>query len=527
MANAISVSTSVRSNTPWLKVFCLIAGICAISAIAFLLNRDTYAIGDDYHIYAFYFVLQHNGFFSAVRHFLASPYAAGRPIAIPFDVAGFSLISSIYELNWLRYLHLAFLAVIFILLGEIAKNTGLNTILSYLIALTAFLQIGVWHLFMVTYGAGILAGMIAALLASSISMRSSLSKRDWLFFTLLAAWAIFSYQSIWPLILLGITVRLLSLSSRTNRARQSKCLSQEVMRTIRINFTCLVIVMALILINYLIARFAYESPRLHSGMSLGDTFHYVGRYLVEMTIYPWVFFWYRDNYYVFLASWITIGTFVAFATAFTARLFLRASGSIPVFRYIDWRGFVVGLSLITALLPLSLGMYLFTDQALAFRRVTFASIFFWYAALVMAFSSLPHLRTGYLVAIELCFAAVVFCGLFLVGSIMDTGTQQVAAREWFAATCAAKLVSLTEPISINRPSALAANPKPFPHGFSNNEVQVRTLAYPAGAMLIWLSQKEVNKADRLVTPWKIGFADDAPLNSWDLAFAKCAAEYKK
>jgi hypothetical protein len=112
---------------------------------------------------------------------------------------------------------------------------------------------------------------------------------------------------------------------------------------------------------------------------------------------------------------------------------------------------------------------------------------------------------------------------------MDRSTQQVAAREWFAAICAARSVILTEPISINRPAALVANQRPFVHALSNNEVQVRTLSYPAGAMLIWLSQKEVNPASKLVSPWNIEFSNESPLkkplNDWDLAFAKCAAQY--
>lgn len=525
MADNVSLNTDHWSNSPRLKVVSLVAGIGAISAIALLLNRETYAIGDDYHFYTFYFRFHHKSFFTAVGDFLGSPFAAGRPVAIPFDVIGLSLISSISELVWVRYLHLAFLIVIFALLGAIGRKAGLNPVLSYLIALTAFLQPGLWHLFMVTYGAGVLAGMIGALLASYVTMKPTLSNKDWALFTLFAAWPIFSYQPIWPLILLGVTVRLLSLAINAENAVSAS----DVSHAIRNYFRCFIIVVILLLINYAIVRFGYESPRLDS-VNWQSKFQFLASDVIQTTIYPWLYFWFRGNYYVLLAAWISIGLFSVFTAVIMTRLFRRSAGGVPVFRQIGWRGVIVALLVVTALLPLSLGMYVFTDQAIAFRRAMFASIFFWYTAFIMIFLLLSRPREAYLVAIELCLAGLVFCALFLVGLVMDRSTQQVAAREWFAAVCAAKSVILTEPILINRPAALVANQRPFPHSLSNNEVQVRTLSYPAGAMLIWLSQTEVNPVSKLVSPWKIGFSNDSPLkkplNDWDLAFAKCAAQYR-
>jgi hypothetical protein len=172
-------------------------------------------------------------------------------------------------------------------------------------------------------------------------------------------------------------------------------------------------------------------------------------------------------------------------------------------------------------------MYLFTDLALAFRRVTFASIFFWFTALILMFLSLSRLRESYFRSLQLCFATLAFCMLLVVGWVMDTGTQQVAAREWFAATCAAKSVTLTGPKVINRPSALEAIPMAFPRFFNNDELQVKTLSFPSGGMMIWLSQKEANTTSKnLPSPWAITFSEDPPLSDWDVAFAKCASEYE-
>jgi hypothetical protein len=524
MADNASLNIDRWSNSPRLNLVSLVAGIGAISAVALLLNRETYAIGDDYHFYTFYFRFHHKSFFSAVRDFWGSPFAAGRPVAIPFDVIGLSLINSISDLVWVRYLHLSFLIVIFALLGAIGRKAGLNPVLSYLIALSGFLQPGLWHLFMVTYGAGVLAGMIGALLASYVTMKPSLSNKDWGLFTLCAAWAIFSYQPIWPLILLGVTVRLLSLAINAENAVSAS----DISRAVRNYFGCFVIVIALLLINYAIVRFGYESPRLEA-VDWTSKFRFLASDVIQTTIYPWLYFWFRSNYYVLIAAWISIGLFSVFTAVILARAFRRSAEAVPVFHQIGWRGVIVTLLVATALLPLSLGMYIFTDQAIAFRRAMFASILFWYTAFIMIFLLLSRLREAYRVAIELCLAALVFCALFLVGLVMDRSTQQVAAREWFAAICAARSVILTEPISINRPAALVANQRPFVHALSNNEVQVRTLSYPAGAMLIWLSQKEVNPASKLVSPWNIEFSNESPLkkplNDWDLAFAKCAAQY--
>jgi hypothetical protein len=200
-------------------------------------------------------------------------------------------------------------------------------------------------------------------------------------------------------------------------------------------------------------------------------------------------------------------------------------GGSPALSYIGWRGLIILLPVATALLPLSLGMYLFTDQAVAFRRVTFASMFFWYAAIITVFSLLNRPAPKYYYLFGVGLYALVLGALIWVGYVIDISTQQVAAREWFAATCASRIAPLSESPRVSRTEALKAMPLPFPQALNSDELQVRTLFYPSGAMLIWLSHLDAQRRD--FSPWKVRFTDELLSNSWNLAFAKCAALYGK
>jgi Na+-transporting methylmalonyl-CoA/oxaloacetate decarboxylase gamma subunit len=170
-------------------------------------------------------------------------------------------------------------------------------------------------------------------------------------------------------------------------------------------------------------------------------------------------------------------------------------------------------------------MYLFTDQAVAFRRVVFASMLFWFTVLATAFLFLERLKGMYHYVMQLGFVVVVLSLLAGVAAIMDMSTQQVAAREWFAATCASRIAPLSEPARVSRTEALKAIALPFPQALSSDELQVRTIFYPSGAMLIWLSHLDAQR--KAFSPWKLRFTDELSSSNWNLAFAKCAAEYKE
>jgi hypothetical protein len=295
--------------------------------------------------------------------------------------------------------------------------------------------------------------------------------------------------------------------------------------TIDVYFKLFAIVTLLFFTNYLIARYGYGSGRLHSGEALADRLNFAAFYMLPMTIFPWLFFLFPSKLLIILASWITVLLFSLIISTLIVGLVKNLSGGASVFSYIGWRGLIIISLIATALLPLSLGMYLFTDQAVAFRRVVFASMFFWFTVLATAFLFLERLKGMYHYVMQLGFVVVVLSLLAGVAAIMDMSTQQVAAREWFAATCASRIAPLSEPARVSRTEALKAIALPFPQALSSDELQVRTIFYPSGAMLIWLSHLDAQR--KAFSPWKLRFTDELSSSNWNLAFAKCAAEYKE
>ena len=83
--------------------------------------------------------------------------------------------------------------------------------------------------------------------------------------------------------------------------------------------------------------------------------------------------------------WLRILSWSTFALSFSIITFalIRGIYSVRGGARISLPEYVFILAISTSLIPITLGMYLFTDQAVAFRRVQFASMVFWFTFLFM------------------------------------------------------------------------------------------------------------------------------------------------
>jgi hypothetical protein len=162
----------------------------------------------------------------------------------------------------------------------------------------------------------------------------------------------------------------------------------------------------------------------------------------------------------------------------------------------------------TTILPITLGTYLFTDQAVPFRRVVFGSIVFQVVVLSTTFLLLYVWRSNVAKFVSWAFSLVVPGLLIAVGWLVDIAVVQVAGREWAAVRCGARQVALSDPASVNRKAALALQAQPFPDAASGDEFQVRTLSFSAsGTLMLWLSQDENGKMPTF-SPWTLQFRED-------------------
>ena len=251
---------------------------------------------------------------------------------------------------------------------------------------------------------------------------------------------------------------------------------------------------------------------------------YVGTKLLPITVYPWLYFWFPGQRWLVSLSWLTVIAFMMIFLRTVIRLARQArQGSF--FRHIGAFG-IVSLCLAgTALLPLSLGMYPCHRPG---HRLQ-ASLFRIDRVLVHGHLVLLSAGTSDL-AKDVIRHVGRSCGygrraLLGVELVLDVGTQQVAARDG-AAKCAAKRSPLTDPAIVSRRSALAANPLPFPHAVSSDEFQVRTLSFPSGAMLLWLSHREANSSRSRLQPLDAAIRRRTCAPGLGLAFADCVKKVR-
>lgn len=513
----------IKNTWPALFVF------ASVAIVAIWLNQRNFAIGDDYHGLGYYFIMGGMDFSSAVANYWKSPFMAGRPFAAITELYPLSLMHSINQLVWVRYFHLVIFAVIFGLFWRIVKKCNGSSFLAAGIALFMFTLPGIWHLYLMDYGTSMLSGIIAMLLGALITATySRLSFKQWLLFSICAAFSIFSYQPAWPLLFIGLFGKMLSIVSRanvtlTNQTSDSN-LSPENFDDVRnyslIFVKALAIVFVLFLVNFVLVKFGYNSQRLSAHIDWMGKLRYVLDDLLPTTIYPWLYIWFPGQLWLKYLSWTTYLLSIIVLMFTLIRSVYRIRGKAT---RINLSEIIFIVSIATSLIPLTLGMFLFTDQAIAFRRVLFASMVFWFTLLffLVCVIRFPANRK-FSKIINYGFLTILMMYVFAFGYFLDVGTVQLASREWNAAICASRQAPLSEPARVN--TKIAILPKPFPDAWGGDEFQVSTFTYPTGGMLVWLAHWEANHSSPAFNRWNVELKESPTLSEWDSAYLNCLTQ---
>lgn len=511
------------ANKAW-PAFVLFA---PVAIVAILLNQRNFAIGDDYQSFGFYYIMGGMDYFSAVATSWKDPFMAGRPFASITELLPLSMMRSIDQLVWVRYIHLVIFAVIFGLLLKIIKKCTDSSFVAPNIALFMFTLPGIWHMYIMNYGTPMLLAICVALLGSLLTVKYPyLSIKQWAIFAICAAFSIFSYQPTWPLLFIGIFGKMLGLSAAASKRNViASSLSSSInthisrdMRSYSLKFVnAIIIVLLLFIINFVLVKFGYNSQRLNSYSDWFDKIWFLLNDLLPLTIYPWLYILFPGQSWIKILSWITFITITIVVIFVLVRSVYKVRVACP---RINWYEYLFIFSIATSLIPLTLGMYLFTDQSIAFRRVNFASMVFWFTFLFFLASLVRLTANSALVKV---YNYGVFGALsvyiFAFGYFLEIGTVQLASREWNAAICASSKAPLTEPARVNAKNAILQ--KPFPWAWSGDEFQVSTFSYPTGGMLIWLAHVEANHLSPEFNRWSVELADGAQLTRWDSAYSNC------
>jgi hypothetical protein len=165
-------------------------------------------------------------------------------------------------------------------------------------------------------------------------------------------------------------------------------------------------------------------------------------------------------------------------------------------------------------------MYLFTDQAVAFRRVQFASMVFWFIFLfTLAYILRTTLIGKYSKYFNYTFVVFIMSYIFAFGYFLNVGTVQMASREWNAAVCASKKSPLSEPARVNKKMVILT--REFPEAWSIDEFQMRTFSFPTGGMMLWLAHLEASKVRPPFSVWTVELTEKQTANEWENAYLNC------
>jgi hypothetical protein len=245
--------------------------------------------------------------------------------------------------------------------------------------------------------------------------------------------------------------------------------------------------------------------------------------MLPTTILPWFYFFSPGSFLVKVASFFVLGFSIFLITFYFLRkiFLLRSAGLfLNLFDYF----FIIAIAFY--LIPASLGMYLFTDLAIAFRRTAFSSALFWNTFLVLLyFLGIKYFCNAFgkfLLKLAI-FLLVSYNLLFIYFTYIST--VKIASNEWMASLCAAKKVPIFIPSEIN--TRVAILNKPFPSFYSGDEFQVRTFSFPSGAALLWLSYEETYHKRPNIDRWNISLISKESISEWDKAYLNCVNEYAK
>jgi hypothetical protein len=519
-----SLSISIRELLSTLFIF------SPVFFAALVLITPDFAIGDDYHYFSFLFKMDLFDAFSRFKAIYSDPFTVGRKLVFLIEYPQFILINSIHDFYWIRFLHVLLLAIILFFLWINLRFFIDSNLYVTLCCLLFFSQPSIWNLLLMSYGTSIFFGIILLLYASYLSISSDLKTfKEYALLLFLSIVGLNLYQPIWPVLFIGIFGKSIELFFRLKESKDLKILSENSIkynefRLLSKRFIFLISIIFIVFISHLIsAKFLLHSPRVIQTIDLYYQLNYVFENTLPTTILPWIYFFAPGSFSVKVASFFVLGLSILLITCFFVRkiLLLRSAGL-----YLNFFGYLFIIAIAFYLIPASLGMYLFTDLAIAFRRTAFASALFWNTFLVLLYFfgyKYFYNTFGKLFLKLTIFLLLSYNLLFIYFTFI--GTVKIASNEWMASLCAAKKVPKFSPSEIN--TRIAILDKPFPSFYSGDEFQVRTFSFPSGAALLWLSYEETYHKRPNIDRWNISLISKESISEWDIAYLNCLSEYAK
>ena len=510
-------------------LFALLVFSPVFLAALFLITPD-FAIGDDYHYYSFLYKMDLYDFFSRFKAVFLDPFTVGRKLAFLIEYPQFILINSIHDFYWIRFFHVFLLIIIFFFLWINLRLIIDSNIYVILCCLLFFSQPSIWSLLLMSYGTSIFFGTILLLYASYLSISSDFkSIKDYGLLSFLTIVGLNLYQPIWPMLFMGIFGKSIELFFSLKKGKELKILSENSIkfyefRLLSKRFIFLISIIFIVFISHLIdGKFLSHSPRVFQTNDLYYQLNYIINNLLSTTILPWFYFFAPESLSVKVASFFVLGFSILLITFYFLRkiFLLRLAGL-----YLNLFDYFFIIAIIFYLIPASLGMYLFTDLSIAFRRTAFASALFWNTFFVLLyFFGIKYFYNnfGKLFLKLTIFLLISYNLLFIYFTYI--GTVKIASNEWKASLCAAKKVPIFNPSEIN--TRVAILNKPFPSFYSRDEFQVRTFSFPSGAALLWISYEEAYRKRPNIDRWKISLISKESISEWDQAYLNCVNENVK
>jgi hypothetical protein len=497
---------------------------------ALILITPDFAIGDDYHYFSFLFKMDLFDAFSRFKAIYSDPFTVGRKLVFFIEYPQFIFVNSIHDFYWIRFLHVFLLIIILFFLWINLRFFIDSNLYVILCCLLFFSQPSIWNLLLMSYGTSIFFGIILLLYASYLSISSDFKTfKDYGLLLFISIVGLNLYQPIWPVLFIGIFGKSIELFFRLKESKNPKTLSENSIkfyefRLLSKRFIFLISIIFIVFISHLIrAKFLLHSPRVIQTTDLYYQLNYVINNMLPTTILPWFYFFSPGSFLVKVASFFVLGFSIFLITFYFLRkiFLLRSAGLfLNLFDYF----FIIAIAFY--LIPASLGMYLFTDLAIAFRRTAFSSALFWNTFLVLLyFLGIKYFCNAFgkfLLKLAI-FLLVSYNLLFIYFTYIST--VKIASNEWMASLCAAKKVPIFIPSEIN--TRVAILNKPFPSFYSGDEFQVRTFSFPSGAALLWLSYEETYHKRPNIDRWNISLISKESISEWDKAYLNCVNEYAK
>ena len=444
----------------------------------------------------------------------------GRSLSFISEYPFFSHIHSVNDFYIIRLVGVLLFPCIFILILYNLKGSISSYLFSLICALIFFIQPSTWWLVIFTYGPSYLLSVLIMLYASYLVISRDFSFILYAFVFTLITLALNIYQLVWPMVFIGIFCRGIylfnNITSENNLGQKSFHLSEFNKLSKKFIFVCAVIFVTL-MTHLFIGTLITHSQRVLPNSDFFENIDYIVNNYIPMTVVPFLYFFApksvivkKISFLILALTTITAGIFFL-SKIITSKIKFKIADKLFIF------------SMITSFIPASLGIFMFTDLGLSFRRVGFASTLYWITVFTLTYFLLENYFKNckkeilYLFLIGMTTYILTFVHFFYIGTV------KYASNEWSLALCATRKVPNIYSAEIN--SKVLILDKIYPNFYSGDEFQSAAFSYPAGAALFWLSYDQYYKTKPIFSRWDVRITNQEEYSSWDKAYLSCKSEF--